>query len=940
MAGAVQFAHDRQLIHRDLKPANVLVASDQGDWDVKVTDFGLARFFYEDGSQHTRSGTFLGTPSYMAPEQAAGRPRDVTVAADIYSLGAILFELLGGRPPIQGESPLETLRLLLAGEPPPLRRFAPQVPRDLATIVDKCLQGDPRRRYASAAELQADLQRFLAGEPIHARRTSVLERGWRWARRNPSLAIALSFVAVLLIGIAGVSLWYSAQLSQELARTRRAEQSERQANQSAQQRLWDAYLNEVVARNSSRQVGHKFAALEAADRARALLPALGRSEERLVQLRSAVLASVALPDLRELRRLPELPRETISWVLAPSANRYVVSTRDGEIHGYRLTDGKPLWIVKHIDSRLSTSGAGTFLGAMGEDGTSVWRMTDTGLEPLWTADDVVRVSFSPDDLHAATCDTAGRLRLVEASTGKLLRELSQGPARSDFAFHPGTRRLAVCTAENLLVISQDTGEVEQKLPPPTVGESVLAWHPSGEYLAAWGTSDRISLWNVRSGKLVKAFAHLGVPSLLCFNAAGTLLTSHSLWDQRLLVWDVNAAKQALDVPGFSCLACAPDTVGGILLLGNDSDRPVLSELSPGLGRSLAQSFDAPVGYWLAAKVSPEGRVIMLTGREGIELWDLLSCRQLAAWPLGYCEVSFDTAGGILFGCEQGVFRCPRRVETRPMAAAAERSAGEQPSGGLVYHYGPPEQLAGRMVPHSFAADDKGETIVLELDQDNGWQVLHVGQPNTATPFDPPDDPRKTTVSSDGRWVALANWEAGGTTIWNSQSGELVARLASGPHGIVQFSPDGRLLAATPLGVTVWQTSDWKQSASLQATGTTPTGLGIAFSPDSRVLVVAQSDGILRFVDSITGRDWARLTRPNPIMASVLAFSPDQRYLFSSSVDARSQPPMVWDVAAMNRELARRDLAWPTDVLQQSGQLLEGPLTVQIDSGPLPQPVAR
>lgn len=208
LAAAVQCAHEHHVIHRDLKPANVLVVNDDGELEVKVTDFGLARFLIDDSLPHTKSITFLGTPSYMAPEQAGGRSRDVGPAADIYSLGAILCELLTGEPPIRGESPIETLRLLLSTEPGSIHRFGRRFPYDLATICDKCLQRDPTKRYASAADLLADLNRFLEGRPIQARPVGKLERAWRWCRRNQLLAVSLGCVAIMLGALAAVAAWH------------------------------------------------------------------------------------------------------------------------------------------------------------------------------------------------------------------------------------------------------------------------------------------------------------------------------------------------------------------------------------------------------------------------------------------------------------------------------------------------------------------------------------------------------------------------------------------------------------------------------------------------------------------------------------------------------------------------------------------------------------
>ena len=202
LAEAIHAAHQSGIVHRDLKPANILLTR---DGTPKVTDFGLARRLEGDGGL-TLSGVPVGTPSYMAPEQARGKRQAIGPATDVYALGAILYELLTGRPPFRAESATATLQQVLTDEPVSPTRLNPQVPRDLTTICLKCLSKEPHRRYASAAALAEDLRRFLRGEPIAARRAGRLERLARWARRSPAAAALLAvtlLVATTLLGAGG-----------------------------------------------------------------------------------------------------------------------------------------------------------------------------------------------------------------------------------------------------------------------------------------------------------------------------------------------------------------------------------------------------------------------------------------------------------------------------------------------------------------------------------------------------------------------------------------------------------------------------------------------------------------------------------------------------------------------------------------------------------------
>jgi hypothetical protein len=228
LARAMHYAHGRGVVHRDLTPSNVLLAE---DGTPKITDFGLAKKLDEVGQ--TASGAILGTPSYMAPEQARGQSKEIGPATDVYALGAILYECLTGRPPFKAATTLDTLQQVVRYDPLPPRQLQPGVPRDLETICLKSLQKEARKRYGSAADLAEDLRRFQAGEPIAARPVGTLERGWRWCRRNPVVAGLLTAVAAAMLLGTAVSWYFAADASRQADRARANEADAKQKEADA-----------------------------------------------------------------------------------------------------------------------------------------------------------------------------------------------------------------------------------------------------------------------------------------------------------------------------------------------------------------------------------------------------------------------------------------------------------------------------------------------------------------------------------------------------------------------------------------------------------------------------------------------------------------------------------------------------------------------------------
>jgi serine/threonine-protein kinase len=301
LASAVQFAHQSGFMHRDLKPANVLLTP---DGTPRITDFGLARSIGA-GPEFTRSGAVIGTPSYMAPEQAMGRASAVGPAADIYALGAVLYEMLTGRPPFDGETASEIVQKVVSEEPPPPSRLNGKVPRDLDTVCLKCLQKSPARRYASAQDLADDLHRFLDGKPVLARPVGASERALKWARRRPAAALLVGTLLIVLGAAAGAGVWLQRQGADRRAAKARQEGQAREAVETALRRADDLRREErwqealLVLTDASPHL------------AEADSPPL---EKRLGQAQSDCRVAAKLEGARESNpRLPDGPTDYRRW---------------------------------------------------------------------------------------------------------------------------------------------------------------------------------------------------------------------------------------------------------------------------------------------------------------------------------------------------------------------------------------------------------------------------------------------------------------------------------------------------------------------------------------------------------------------------------------------------------------------------------------------------
>jgi Tol biopolymer transport system component len=567
VARAVHYAHQRGILHRDLKPGNILL-DERGE--PHITDFGLARRI-EGGAGLTQSGAIVGTPSYMPPEQARAE-KGLTTAVDVYALGAILYELLTGRPPFQAATPLDTVLQLLSEEPVPPRRLQTQIPADLETICLKCLQKEPSKRYATAADLADDLRRFLAGEPIAARPVGRLERVAKWARRRPALAgpVAVSVVAMLALG--SFIAYFTAtladrnrQLKDEVVRAEEAEQAaqfERGQAKDLARREADARTQAEAQRDRAERLGY----------ARQVSLAQREWQDGHVANARELLDSCQ-PNLRgwEYRYLDTLfnhlgqrtfrghssPVKSV-W-FSPDGKRIASASEDQTVKVWEVATGREVITFKGdafpVDRACFSPDGQRLAGGNGHDTVEVWNAA-TGQLTLtlkghtgW----VHSVAFSPDGKRLLSGSLDNTLKVWDAQTGQLTVSL-QGHTDgvNCVAFSPDGKRLVsgsgnLVTGKKTLpgelkVWDAATGQQTLTLKGHTGGVSSVAFSPDGKRLASGSADETVKVWDAATGQLTLTLqGHTGPVSSVAFSPDGQRLASAS-YDRTVKVWDASLAS--------------------------------------------------------------------------------------------------------------------------------------------------------------------------------------------------------------------------------------------------------------------------------------------------------------------------------------------------------------------------------------------------------------
>ena len=529
LARAVHHAHQRGVLHRDLKPTNILL-DEQGE--PHLTDFGLAKLVL-GRPDFTQSLAILGTPGYMSPEQAAGRTKELTTSADIYSLGAILYELLAGRAPFQADSTLELLKQVQTKEPEHPRKFNPGVDRDLATICLKCLEKEPQRRYGTAEALAQELECWRRGEPIQARPSKAWERGVKWARRNPVVAgLSTAAALMLLLGAGGVVLEWRQAATQALRADANARDSRHLlaksyiANGTRAANEGDS-LSSLVWFAEALPLDSDSAARAANDRLR-LSTAL-RCAPRLLQWFPHGSSVEAVQFSSDGKRIlaAGFRGSVIVWD-AETGQQLFEPLR----HRFNMYEAE---FVQHDRAILTMT--------YGGDGARLWDAQRGELRYFFEHNKGRWAACSADGQWLLTGGADGAIKLWNALSGELVGPLLQhGTMTFDGKFSPDGRRFATGSSDHTVII-WDRESMKPALPPLQCEDEVWSvnFNPAGTRLATVSFKRSVQIWDASTGKAVTPpLPHKGADSCV-FSPDGAWLANAS-FEGTIRIWNSESGQ--------------------------------------------------------------------------------------------------------------------------------------------------------------------------------------------------------------------------------------------------------------------------------------------------------------------------------------------------------------------------------------------------------------
>ncbi len=947
---AIQHAHQKGVIHRDLKPGNILVTFDGGTPVPKVIDFGIAKATAQPLTNKTlvtRLHEFLGTPAYMSPEQADFSATAPDTRSDIYALGALLYELMTGRTPLEaaivGRASLaEIWRLIRETDPPKPStrvgtlaeeertlvaearqvdpaRISALLRGDLDWIVMKCLEKDRARRYAAASDLAADLKRHLNHEPVTARPPSRWYVWQKFARRHRGAVTGTVLTAVVLVLSLAVLVMANRRIRRETRDKEQALALAQTSERRAEERLFVSLKSQAEARRVSQRLGQRTESLAAIAEAARL--------HRDAELRDAAIAALAVPDLRLGPPWQAMGPDDLVVAFDADYARYArldnqgwLSLRsvpeDRELQRFQAGADMPGTLWEHS---LAFSSDGRFLARLGGgQRCQVWRVDHTPASLFFSTENVLAFAFSNDSARLAVA-RPDEIALFDLAEGREIRRwpLPRRPFMA--AFSPDDRWLAVGPAHagpamGVLVFTVEDGALVMEIPAAGTADQMVAWHPTTKSLAI-SHKQHIELWDVTARARVTVLeGHAMQVTGLGFHPGGGLLFSHS-WEGTPRLWQPSPRREWLRF--FSAQTTVrfsrdgrwagvawPERGQARLIEALPSRECRTFPASPG---DMTHSFT--YGAFLAG-----GRVLAMASRD-VTLRDLSGDgRERARLPTGYAlTLTVPPAGDSLWVCA---------------ASSLQRWPVTLTPGGErdILRLGPRQTI-----PLPFATRE----CALEFDQ--AGQTLALTDPNAgeARLFDaragvlrevrfPHPNLTIVALSPDGRRLATSGWHSHHTRLWDTQTGRMILETGHGTARVF-FTPDSReLVVAWGHAYVFYDVLTAAETRRFpRPAGTQPST--VAFAPCATLMALEPAPGLIDLREMATGRLIASLRNPHGDFSSAwFRFTPDGTQLIAAANAIHR-----WDLRALRAGLQELGLDWDWPTFPPPSDAPPRPLTLEI-----------